>query len=222
MTQISLKDRANDINNNFVIALDGTSASGKGAISNFLAARYSLTKYASSVVYRKLASYCNKVLINKLNEKDIISLSQEIDNIINHKLDDLYSPEITAYCSIISAIKEVRSNLYHVQREVINQNKRIVMDGRDIGTSIAPDAHLKIFTTADISIRAKRRFLQMQNNSKYSLEDIRLQLLERDERDQSRACSPMIPSKDAFIIDTTNLNLEEVEAVIVNYIDQNK
>jgi cytidylate kinase len=220
MNQISLKDRASNINNDFVIALDGTSASGKGAISNFLATRYSLTKYASSIVYRTLASYCNKVLKDKLNQDDIIALSQDIDNIINHKLDDLYSPEITSYCSIISAIKEVRSNLYHVQRAIISQNKRIVMDGRDIGTVIAPDAHLKIFTTADISVRAKRRFLQMQNNNKYSLEEVKAQLLERDTRDQSRECSPMLPAKDAFIIDTTNLNLEEVESVILNYINE--
>ena len=171
----------------------------------------------SSIFYRCLALEAIKRNITK-DQKAVIDLSSSNYKIANSP--DLYSENVTKATSIISAIPEVRKNLYHLQRDFLNKHKRVVMDGRDIGTVIAPDADLKIYITADIDVRAKRRYDQLTANGKVtSLADILHNLEERDKRDRERQVAPLAKADDAILIDSTLLFPEELLQKLLLEID---
>lgn len=123
--------------------------------------------------------------------------------------------------SVIAAIPEVRESLLKPQRDFLRNHQRVIMEGRDIGTVIAPDADIKIYITADVEVRAKRRYDQMVasgNNINY--DDILASLKERDERDQGRAIAPLMKAADAIEIDTTNMRIEEVLETLLKEIEK--
>lgn len=177
-----------DSNRDCIIALDGTSASGKGTLAKLIAERHSFKHCQSSIFYRKLA-------LEKIGDGSL----------------DLYSEEVTRLTSVIAAIPEVRESLLKPQRDFLREHNRVIMEGRDIGTVIAPDADIKIYITADIEVRAKRRYDQMVDSGKnVKYLDVLAGLKERDERDQGRAIAPLMKAEDAIVIDTTNMRIEEV------------
>jgi CMP/dCMP kinase len=137
------------------------------------------------------------------------------------KTEHLYDEGVGAAASIISAIPRVRELLLEFQRNFAKNPSGAVLDGRDIGTVICPEADFKFFITADISARAMRRFKQLQSKGNDVIYDAVLQDLQvRDERDRSRAVAPLKPAEDSIHIDTTNMNEDEVFAAMLGYIEK--
>ncbi|MCC2647143.1 MAG: cmk [Rickettsiaceae bacterium] len=216
----TLKEKAYNIEHRFIIAIDGPSASGKGTIAKMLAEKFTMKNFASSIFYRKLASLALRKGLDSMLVKDIIKLSENAEELNSYITDDLYNEAVTQFSSKIAAIPEVRLNLRKPQRLLIEQNRRLVLDGRDIGTVIAPDADLKLFFVASDEERAKRRFDQLRENGQdYDLNEIHKSIKERDARDQERETSPLKAATDAIIIDTTKLNAEETLAKIIAIIE---
>jgi cytidylate kinase len=215
----SLRDKALDIANNFTVALDGPSASGKGHIGKLLAREFSLEYFQSSLVYRGLARLCIDKNVELQDELGIIKLSMFNEIIDYAKNYDLADENIGNIASKLSTISEVRKNLSIHLEKIIVTTSRLIMEGRDIGTVIAPNADLKIFLTADVERRAERRYKQLLGTGKKCiLHEILEQLKERDARDESRSSSPLIPAIDALVIDTSNLSPQQVFEVIDNFI----
>ncbi len=207
----SLKERALNKECKFVIAIDGTAASGKGTIAKMLAEKFNMQYFASSIFYRKLASICNARNVNESDILEIISLSSDSELMKSYFADDLYDEKITNLCSKISTIPDVRKNLKPLQRSLIDDNLRVILDGRDIGSVIAPDAHLKLFVDANLQERAERRYKQLQKNNKSCMiQDIFESLKLRDERDMSREISPLKIADGAHVIDNSGTSEESL------------
>lgn len=214
-----LPNKAFDVNFPFVLAMDGPSASGKGLIGRMLAKNLNLDYFQSSLLYRKLAFMCAKANINiddivAIEALSLLPAVAEFD-----EEPDLSSEEISSLTSRIATIAAVRSNLSKHLVQIINSSHRILMEGRDIGTVIAPDADLKIFITADLETRANRRYKQLLSEGKDCImREVFEKLQERDLRDKGRSVAPLMPAKDALIIDTTNMTPQEVLNKIIGYL----
>jgi cytidylate kinase len=216
---LNLKERAFDFKNRFVVALDGPSASGKGTIGQMLAKILGLKYFQSSIVYRGLALMCINQGISLDNRPKIISLSKSPSIIEYAQNIDLNDENIADVASKIATIPEVRENLGVHLIKLIENTHRIIMEGRDIATVIAPNADLKIFITADVNTRAERRYKQLHaKGKKYILSEILNQLKARDIRDQERDVAPLVPAKDSLVIDTSNLAPEQVVEKIQEFI----
>lgn len=215
-----LSQKAYNNSMSFVIALDGPSASGKGLIGQMLADELNLQYVQSSIVYRGLAYLCIKNNIDPSDSKKIIDLSKAQDLLEQIRNIDLNFEDIGNYASKISVIPEVRNHLNEHLRKMIQNNPRILMEGRDVGTVVAnKEADLKIFITADVNKRAIRRYKQLRDMGKECiLSDVLELLMERDARDMSRQAAPLRASDDALIIDTGDLSPKEVVLNIKNYI----
>lgn len=212
----NLKSKALDFTQNFVIALDGPAASGKGTIGLMLAEKFSLKYVQSSIVYRQLAFNCIKEKIDVTDINKVISLSKEID--ITDKFD-LEDENIGGVASQIAVIAEVRDNLNKHLVKLINTTPRILMEGRDIGTIVAPNADFKIFIIANPEVRAERRYKQLQAKGKACiLDEILQQIILRDKRDKEREVAPLLPALDALIIDTSKLSPLSVVEQIIQFI----
>ncbi|AEK74735.1 cytidylate kinase [Rickettsia conorii subsp. heilongjiangensis] len=213
---VDLKTKAFDISQNFTISLDGPAASGKGTIGLILAKKFSLKYFQSSIVYRQLAFDCISQKIDVTDIDAVIALSKEL------KLDnnfDLENENIGNIASQIAVISEIRNNLNKYLINLVKTTPRMIMEGRDIGTVVAPDADLKIFITANPQIRAERRYKQLQAKGKTCiLDEILRQIILRDKRDQERKAAPLLPASDALIIDTSKLSAMEVVEEVTNYI----
>ncbi|HJD65405.1 MAG TPA: (d)CMP kinase [Rickettsia endosymbiont of Diachasma alloeum] len=213
---MNLKSKALDFTQNFIIALDGPAASGKGTIGLMLAEKFSLKYVQSSIVYRKLALDCISQKIDIADINKVIALSKEID--ITGKFD-LEDENIGAIASQIAVIAEVRDNLNKHLIKLINTTPRILMEGRDIGTIVAPNADFKIFITANSEVRAERRYKQLQAKGKACiLDEILQQIILRDKRDKERKVAPLLPALDALIIDTSKLSPLSVVEQITQFI----
>lgn len=203
--------------NNKIITIDGPSASGKGSLAKSLARELNFLILDSGLLYRAY-SYS---FIQTGNHSDAVNFFSEllIENVLGEMKVFEDKNEITSFlrdekvaksASKISSEKETRDNLITFQRNLINENG-LVADGRDMGTVVFPDAATKIFLNADVEIRAKRRFLELQKsnqdvNMRDLIEDIRL----RDKADQAREISPLMAAEDSIELDSTNLTLQEV------------
>ncbi|QCS24404.1 (d)CMP kinase [Rickettsia parkeri] len=213
---VDLKTKAFDISQNFTISLDGPAASGKGTIGLILAKQFSLKYFQSSIVYRQLAFDCISQKIDVTDIDAVIALSKEL------KLDnnfDLENENIGNIASQIAVISEIRNNLNKYLINLVKTTPRMIMEGRDIGTVVAPDADLKIFITANPQIRAERRYKQLQAKGKTCiLDEILRQIILRDKRDKERKAAPLLPASDALIIDTSKLSAMEVVEEVTNYI----
>ncbi|MBN8511712.1 MAG: (d)CMP kinase [Rickettsiales bacterium] len=195
----------------FILAMDGPAASGKGHIGYLLAKEFDMELFHSGLVYRSIAYICTKNGILPEGVKKILDgLSEaEISDIIKRR--DLNIEEIGSFASKISSIYEVREFVNKYLKTIIKNAHRIIMEGRDIGTVIAPNAQLKIFITAAVEVRAERRYKQLLSEGKKCiLGDVLDQLIARDNRDSSRKIAPNIPASDAVIVDTTHLTPQEV------------
>ena len=215
----SLKEKAYAKNSSFVIALDGPSASGKSSIGKALAKEFDLEYVQSGIFYRSLAYLCVINNINFLDTKKITELSETQDLLKITKTVDLNQENIGNYASKISVIPEVRSNLNKHLTQIVKANARIIVEGRDIGTVVAPDADIKIFITADVTARAIRRHKQLQEQGKECmLSEVLISLEERDTRDSSRTADPLSIASGALVIDASNMTQEQVILAIKNHI----
>jgi cytidylate kinase len=227
---LSLKNPQNfNILKKLVIAIDGPAASGKSTTSKLVAERLGYLNVDTGAMYRAITL---KVLrsniepsdsdaIDKLVEDTSVRLEQMNDQ-IKVFLDnqdvtkDIRSPEVTAAVSAVSAIPKVRELMVRMQRE-IGKNGGVVLEGRDIGTVVFPDADLKIFMIANVDERAHRRQKDLERiGVQVNLEKLIEDINERDYKDSHRSLSPLKKAKDAIVLDTTNLTIDEQVDFIVN------
>ena len=200
-----------------IITVDGPSASGKGALTKALAQFLNYKILDSGVLYRAYAYFFKMGLSSDKIKKNIINLEIEISNdglIIIFDGSDLTnklrSEKTAKSASKLSALKDTRSNLLGIQR-ALNNELGLIADGRDMGTVVFPNAGNKFFLTASAEIRAKRRFLELQNRGQeVNMRDLIDDIEKRDLADQSRELSPLLPADDATVIDTSDMSLEEV------------
>ena len=209
-----------------VITIDGPSASGKGALARQIASKFSLNILDSGVLYRLFAYFDNLAIAHSEIAKRIqqeITFKLNIDKlqILNNEKDitsELRSEDIAKIASKLSSQKEVRSLLFNIQRSFYT-SKGLVADGRDMGTVVFSDAKLKIFLTASPNIRAKRRYIELQNlGQEVNMPALIADIESRDLKDSSRELSPLLPADDATIIDSSDMSLEEVFSFTENLI----
>ncbi len=216
------------------IAIDGHSSCGKSTIAKAIAKKFGMRYIDTGAMYRAITFFCFENKIIKDEEVDLQKLrfqlpnmnvsfkfnavSEESETILNGKNVELEirSHKVSSFVSIISQIKAVREKLVVLQRE-IGKGKAVVMDGRDIGTKVFPNAELKFFITANAEIRAKRRFDEM-DKTKVSLQQVLDNLSERDEKDTNREINPLKIAKDAIVIDNSDLLEEEQNNLIFEII----
>ena len=191
-----------------IIAIDGPAASGKGTLAKRLAAHYGFRHLDTGVIYRALAHALLNAGVNLQDEAAAVRAAQAIDP---GTFDDpaLKSQKVGTAASVVSAIPRVREVLVEFQRRFAAAPPGAVLDGRDIGTVICPDAEVKIYVVADPKIRARRRTLEARGRGEEADEAVILaDILARDERDQNRPVAPLKPAKDAYLLDNSNLDIE--------------
>ena len=213
------------------IAIDGTSASGKGTLAKKLSQKYAIPHLDTGLMYRKVAS---EILKNKIDHNNLSELSCQIAKVSsfeNLQNEELRTEKIAQMASKIAVYPALRNMLNLKQKEfIVKSNEQFggcVLDGRDIGTKILPHANFKFFIDASVEIRAKRRLLEKnisflhENDEKCMLQSLIENMVERDNIDRSREDSPMVPAKDAYIIDTTSLNADQLLSIATKLIEGN-
>lgn len=212
------------------IAIDGPAGSGKSTIAKILAEKYSMTYLDTGAMYRMVSFY---VLDNKIDLDKIVNINEVLEKIdldiignqffLNNRniSKEIRTPEVTAIVSKVSAIKEVREKLVDLQRK-ISEGKRVILDGRDIGTVVFPNADLKIFLVASPEERAKRRLedYKAKGIQGESFDEVLKAIIQRDHLDSTRKESPLKKATDAIEIDSSNMQIEEVCSLISKYIDK--
>jgi cytidylate kinase len=197
-----------------IIAVDGPTASGKGTIAKALAAHYRLPHLDTGLLYRAVGY---QVALNGGDPNDpgdALAATAFPDSVLTDP--ELRSEATGGLASRVSVHPKVRRALFDRQRDFATQPGGAVLDGRDIGTVIVPDADVKLFVTASVEARAMRRWNEMQQRGEnHTLAEIEEDLRRRDQRDQSRAAAPLMAAADALVLDTTEMSQEEaVEAAI--------
>lgn len=207
---------------NKIIAIDGYSSCGKSTLAKALAGKLHYLYIDSGAMYRAVTLYFmrNAVPVNSA-EKVSAALAQihidfhiepgKTSILLNGEdvSDEIRQMPVSDYVSEVSAVKAVREAMV-AQQQRMGTNKSIVMDGRDIGTTVFPDAHLKIFMTADPKVRAERRYLELKaKGESITLEEVFRNLAHRDYIDTTRAESPLVRAEDAIVLDNTDLNETE-------------
>jgi len=191
-----------------IIAIDGPAASGKGTLARRLAAHYGLRHLDTGVIYRAVALALMSAGADLGDEVAAVRAARELDP-ETFENPALKSQKVGTAASVVSAIPRVREALVEFQREFAAKPPGAVLDGRDIGTVICPDAEVKIFVVADPGIRARRRTLEARARGEEADEAAVLaDILARDERDQNRPVAPLTPAKDAYLLDNSNLDIE--------------
>lgn len=210
------------------IAIDGPSASGKSTIAKALAKRLNYTHLDTGAMYRACAYKALKNGINTDNEDDLVKMVNSshfaFDDLGQILLDgvnissDIRSKEIDLLTSKIARYAQVRASLVKIQ-QFMAKNKGYILDGRDIGTVVLPDAEVKIFQTASIESRAKRRLLDYQNKGiKIDYQTIYNEIELRDYQDQNREHSPLRKTDNAFVLDTSNLSINESVDIVYDLV----
>ena len=189
------------------VAIDGPAAAGKGTISKAVAAKFGFAHLDTGLLYRAVGA-------KAADGVDPITAAQTLNN-DDLSRDDLRSLAAGQAASKVAVIPEVRAALVDFQRRFASQDGGAVLDGRDIGTVICPDADVKLFVTASAEVRAHRRWLEVGGDEAQVLAEVR----ERDDRDMNRADAPLKPADDALLIDTSDLSIEDAIAAAVNAIN---
>ncbi|MGB3379740.1 MAG: (d)CMP kinase [Allopontixanthobacter sediminis] len=202
-----------------IIAVDGPTASGKGTIAKALAAHYGLPHLDTGLLYRAVGRQVSLLDGDPDNAADALAGCDFPDALLSDP--ELRSEHTGGLASRVSIHPDVRQALYERQRSFATQPGGAVLDGRDIGTVIAPEAEVKLFVTASVAARAERRFREMQDREgSATLEDIAANLRRRDERDSSRAAAPLIPAPNAYLIDTSALGRDEAIAAVIAVVEE--
>jgi CMP/dCMP kinase len=190
--------------NKLLIAIDGPSASGKGTLSKLIGKKLGLPVLYTGNIYRAIAY---KVYISQGNPHDVNSTIELAKELVLKDLDnpDLSQDQIGQYASIIGSYPELRDVTYSFQRDFIENSEGAVIEGRDIGTVICPEARFKFYITASAEVRAQRRAFQLSGDYQTILKD----LIMRDDRDLNRIVAPLKPAEDAVIIDSSSLDAKE-------------
>lgn len=197
------------------IAIDGPAAAGKGTISKAVAAHCGFAHLDTGLLYRAVGA---KVLAGQ----EAIAAAKAL---VAEDLDagDLRTPDVAQAASKVAVIPEVRAALIDFQRSFARRAGGAVLDGRDIGTVICPNAEVKLFVTASAEVRAERRYLELSaSGHDVSRNDVLADVKARDERDMNRAEAPLKPAEDAVVIDTSEMTIEAAIAAAVTAIEARK
>ena len=217
-----------------VIAIDGFSSTGKSSISKVVADTLGLIHIDTGAMYRAITLFGLRNFKNEKQEIDLSKLLQNLNEISlefrenSEKLEiylngenvskEIRTTEVSDNVSFIAKQPEVRERLVVLQRNIA-EKQGVIMDGRDIGTVVLPNADYKFFLTASVDERARRRFLELQSlGIETTIEEVKQNLIERDRIDSEREISPLKQAEDAILIDNTNLNKEETIDLILSYI----
>ena len=199
-----------------IIAIDGPAASGKGTVARKLAKIFNLPHLDSGQLYRYIAYQAMKSAINLNDKSALLELTDKIAFDIS-EIEDLRNDEISTVASIISQYGEIRDQLIEYQRDFASNGA--VVDGRDIGTIIFPNADYKFYITASLDQRTERRYLQLKkDNTEIDRNNIKNDISNRDLRDINRKIAPLKKAEDAIEIDTTEMKIDDVIDFIVKYI----
>lgn len=210
------------------IAIDGPAGAGKSTIAQKVAKELSCVYVDTGAMYRAMALYLLRQKVSKENTSEIGTTCQNADITIEYQdgvqivllngenvNEFLRTEEVGNMASVSSAIPEVRQKLLNLQRKLA-ATMSVVMDGRDIGTTILPDAEVKIYLTASSLTRARRRYLELQEKGiDCNLEEIQKDIEERDERDMNRTVSPLKQAEDAVLVDSSDMTIEQVVSHIL-------
>lgn len=191
-----------------IIAIDGPAASGKGTLGKRLAHHYGFRHLDTGVIYRAVAHALMEAGADLTDEVRAVAVAMELDP---EKFGNpiLKTQKVGDAASVVSAIPKVRAALIDFQRNFAAGPPGAVLDGRDIGTVICPDADVKIFVVADAHVRARRRTLEARARGEQADEAAVLaDILKRDERDQNRAAAPLKAAPDAYLLDNSQLDIE--------------
>ncbi len=211
------------------IAVDGPAGAGKSSIARAVAEEIGYIYVDTGALYRSIALFYsienkldNESLVNSLDKINIrlefIDKCQHVFLNDNDVSDKIRTPEVSMGASKVSAIPEVREFLFGLQKKIAAENN-IIMDGRDIGTVVLPDADLKVFLTASAEERANRRFKEMIDSS-ISYEQVLEEIKQRDYNDMHRDVAPLKQAEDAVLLDTTGMTIEEVKQKLKALIDE--
>jgi CMP/dCMP kinase len=189
----------------FTVAIDGPAAAGKGTISRAVAAQFGFEHLDTGLLYRAVGMKGGDPVLaaRGLTPEDLAR-------------DDLRSLAAGQAASEVAALPEVRSALTAFQRDFARRDGGAVLDGRDIGTVICPDAEVKLFVTASAEIRARRRWLELGGEAAdETYDEVLAQVRERDDRDMNRSDAPMRPAADAVMVDTSEMSIEDAVAFAI-------
>lgn len=209
-----------------IIAIDGPSGAGKSTVAKLLSKELGFEYIDTGAMYRALAykAYIKNIEISEdeIDEMLKTTVVDYYDNKIfldNENVDSLIRSEIISnLASKISALENVRFKMVELQRNIA-KNKNVILDGRDIGTKVFPDADYKFFITASVETRAKRRYDQLVlSRMDVAFNNVFEDIKRRDESDSTRKISPLLKAEDAILVDTSNLNINEVVKTIADFI----
>ena len=216
------------------VAIDGPSGAGKSTIARAAAGRLGFVYVDTGAMYRTIGLAVCRAGV-KLGDTDGIlpvlesglQVQLRYADSVQHVLlngedvsDLIRTPEMSKYASFVSAVPQVRAFLLDTQREMAKKTN-VIMDGRDIGTVILPDAQVKIFLTASAEARAKRRCLELQQKGEQvTLEAVLADMIQRDRDDSTRAAAPLRQAEDAVLVDTSELTLEQSIEAVISVIDR--
>ena len=204
-----------------IIAVDGPAASGKGTIARALAAHYRLPHLDTGLLYRAVAANVARLELDGSIEADAVAACDFDETLLADPL--LRSDAIGTLASVVSAHPLVRASLLQRQKRFAHQPGGAVLDGRDIGTVIAPDATAKLFIRATPTIRAKRRHAELRDNgSTISLDKVLTDIRARDLRDSTRSTAPLVPANDAALLDTSFLSIEAAVKRAVELVERQR
>lgn len=205
------------------VAIDGPSGAGKSTIAKAAAARFGFIYVDTGAIYRTVGVAARRAGVDPRDAEGVAALLPGLSIRFDYGPDgaqrmflgeddvskEIRQPEISMYASAVSAIPAVRAFLLDMQRDTAKTSS-VIMDGRDIGTVVLPDAGLKVFLTASLEARAVRRLAELQQKGDPStLEEVTVDMIQRDKNDSTRAAAPLKPAEDAVHVDTTELSLEE-------------
>ena len=211
------------IDKQYSVAIDGPSGAGKSTLAKALAEELHILYVDTGAIYRTIGCYARRQGVDTADTQAVISLLPQVkismrydDQGLQHMLlqnedvtHEIRLPEMSLYASAVSAIPEVRTFLLEMQRSFARTSS-VIMDGRDIGTVVLPDAQVKIFLQADVEIRARRREEELlQRGTPVRFEQVLAEMKERDYNDTHRAAAPLRPAPDAVVVDTSHLDFQQ-------------
>lgn len=219
--------------NNYSIAIDGPAGSGKSTVAKQIAKKLNLLYIDTGAMYRAVGLHCLKNGIDLKKEEKIasalknmnmsIELLQGMQNIYlngENVTEKIRTQEVGKAASDVAVILAVRQKLVQIQRDLA-KGHNVIMDGRDIGTNVLPDASVKIYLNASIEERTKRRCNELKALGKqYDSERVKKEIIQRDENDKNRKYNPLTKAKDAFEIDSSCMNIEQVTEAVLNIVKQ--
>jgi cytidylate kinase len=202
-----------------IIAVDGPTASGKGTIARALGRHFGLPHLDTGLLYRAVGWQVSASGGDPDNPADALAAADFPDSLLDHP--DLRSEGTGGLASRVSVHPQVRAALFERQRAFATQPGGAVLDGRDIGTVIAPDADIKLFVTASVEARARRRWNELrERGSDALLADVERDIARRDARDMNRAEAPLRPTPESYIIDTTAFGREAAIALAIEVVNE--